>query len=98
MQLFQRGKTLDDIERVEDKEVKDFFEPFSFKATIPLYEVVSESNRYNPFSFEFTTRFLLHYTNWLRKYFRPGNFDDLSLLFEKIRTRYGTSNVSTDMR
>jgi hypothetical protein len=98
MQLFQKGKTVDDIERVEDKEVRDFFEPFTFKATIPLYDMVSESNRYTPFSFEFTTRFLLRYTNWLRKYFRPGNFEDLSLIFERIRTRYGTTNVSTDMR
>ena len=98
MQLFQKGKTLDDIERVEDKEVKDFFEPFTFKATIPLYDMVSESNRYTPFSFEFTTRFILHYTNWLRKQFRSGNFEDLSLLFDKIRSRYGRTNVSTDMR
>ena len=98
MQLFQKGKTLNDIERVEDKEVKEFFEPFTFKATIPLYDMVSESNRYTPFSFEFTTRFLLRYTNWLRKHFRPGNFEDLSLIFERIRTRYGATNVSTDMR
>jgi len=97
MELFERGKTLDDFKRVEDKEVKDFFEPFTFNATIPLYEMVSESNRYTPFSFEFTTRFLLRYTNWLKKHFSPGNFEDLSLLFERIRTRYGTSNVSKDM-
>jgi hypothetical protein len=98
MDLFQKGKTLNDFERVEDKGVKDFFEPFTFKATIPLYEMVAESNRYTRFSFDFTTRFLLNYSNWLRKQFRPGNFEDLSLLFERIRSRYGTSNVSTDMR
>ncbi len=98
MELFKKGKTLDDFKRVEDKEVKDFFEPFTFNAIIPLYEMISESNRYTPFSFEFTIRFLLHYTNWLRKHFKPENFEDLNLLFERIRTRYGTSNVSTDMR
>ena len=32
------------------------------------------------------------------EHFRPGNFEDLSLIFERIRTRYGTTNVSTDMR
>ena len=98
LEIFEKGKTLDDFKRVEDKEVKDFFEPFTFKATIPLYEMVSESNRFTPFSLEFTTRFLLRYTNWLRKHFKSRNFKDLSLLFERIRTRYGTSNVSTDMR
>ncbi|MFX1567235.1 MAG: hypothetical protein ACFFCV_02575 [Promethearchaeota archaeon] len=97
LRTFDMGKTLDDFERVEDKEVRDFFEPFTFKATIPLYEMVSESNRFTPFSFEFTTRFLLRYTNWLRKNFKPENFKGLSILFERIRTRYGTSNVSTDM-
>ncbi len=98
LKLFEKGKTLDDFERVEDKEIKDLLEPFTFKATIPLYEMVSESNRYTPFSFEFTTRFILRYTNWMRKQYKPGNFDDLSLLFDRIKSRYGTSNVSTDMR
>jgi len=98
LKLFEKGKTLDDFERVEDKEIKDLFEPFTFKAIIPLYEMVSESNRYTPFSFEFTTRFMLRYINWMRKQYRPGSFDDLSLLFDRIKKRYGTSNVSTDMR
>jgi len=98
LELFEKGKTLDDIKRVEDKDVSDFFEPFTFKATIPLYEMVSETNRYTPFSFDFTTRFLINYTNWMRRQFRPGNFKDLSLLFERITSRYGTSNVSVDMR
>lgn len=98
LELFEKGKTLDDIKRVEDKEVSDFFEPFTFKATIPLYEMVSETNRYTPFSFDFTTRFLIHYTNWMRRQFRPGNFKDLSLLFERIRTRYAITKISKDMR
>ena len=48
LRIFEKSKTLDDFERVEDKEVRDFFEPFTFNATIPLYEMVSENNRFTP--------------------------------------------------
>ncbi|UCD01337.1 MAG: hypothetical protein JSV23_10740 [Promethearchaeota archaeon] len=96
LELFKKGKTLDDFARVEDKEVKDFFEPFTFRATIPLYEMVSESNRYTPFSFEFTTRFLLTYLNFLKRQFRSQNYDDLRILYERLRTRVNLSNISKE--
>ena len=98
LDLFEKGKTLDDFARVEDKEVKDFFEEFTFRATIPLYEMVSESNRYTHFSFEFTTRFLLTYLNFLKRQFRSHNYDDLRILYERLRTRVNLSNISKDWR
>ncbi|MFX0105258.1 MAG: hypothetical protein ACFE75_07190 [Candidatus Hodarchaeota archaeon] len=96
LELFKKGKTLGDFARVEDKEVKDFFDRFTFKATIPLYEMVTECNKYNHFSFEFNTRFLLAYLRFLQSQFQT--LKDLDILFEKIRSRYGTTNISKDMR
>ena len=98
MVLFKKGKTLDDLERIEDKEIKDFFDRFTFKATIPLYEMVSEANRYNPFTFEFNTRFLLLYLDMFKREVKSHNFKDAEIFFEKIRSRYAKSTVSKDMR
>ena len=96
--LFKKGKTLDDFKRVEDKQIKDFFDKFTFKATIPLYEMVIETNRYTPFSFDFNTRFLLLYLQLMRGSSKSQKYEDLIIFFEKIRNRYGTTNVSKDMK
>ena len=98
LQLFEEGKTIDDLKRLENKKVKDFFERFTFKATIPLYEMAIEPNKYTHFSFEFNTRFLLMYLDFFRNEVRSHNFKDIELFFEKIRSRYATSTVSKDMR
>ncbi|MHA2281033.1 MAG: hypothetical protein ACXAC5_09285 [Promethearchaeota archaeon] len=98
LSLFNKGKTLDDLERIEDKEIKDFFDRFTFKATIPLYEMVVESNRYTPFTFEFNTRFLLLYLDMFKAEVKTHNFKDVEIFFEKIRSRYAKSTVSKDMR
>ena len=98
LSLFKKGKTLDDLERIEDKEIKDFFDRFTFKATIPLYEMAIETNRYNPFTFEFNTRFLLLYLDMFKREVKSHNFKDVEIFFEKIRSRYAKSTVSKDMR
>ncbi|MFX1390785.1 MAG: hypothetical protein ACFE9Z_12035 [Promethearchaeota archaeon] len=98
LKLFEEGKTLDDFKRVEDRKVKDFFDRFTFRATIPLYEMAIEPNKYTNFSFEFSTRFLLMYLDFFRSEVRPNNFKDIDLFFEKIRSRYAVSTVSEDMR
>ncbi|MFX1344259.1 MAG: hypothetical protein ACFFAI_04075 [Promethearchaeota archaeon] len=98
LELFEKGKTLNDFERVEDKGVKDLFDQFTFRATIPLYEMVSESNRYNPFSFEFSIHFVLTYYYWLRDQYKSGTYDELKILFERLKTRVNLSNISKDWR
>ncbi|MFX1417366.1 MAG: hypothetical protein ACFE9N_00450 [Promethearchaeota archaeon] len=98
LKLFEEGKTIDDFKRVEDKKIKDFFDRFTFKATIPLYEMAIEPNKYTHFSFEFNTRFLLMYRDFFNKEVKTNNFKDAKLFFEKIRSRYATTTVSKDMQ
>ena len=98
LKLFEEGKTLDDLKRVQDKKVKDFFDRFTFNATIPLYEMAVEPNKFTPFSFEFNTRFLLKYLDLFQSETKSHDYKDFELFFEKIRSRYAKSNVSKDMR
>jgi len=102
MVLFNNGKTINDLNRVQDKKVKGekkvkgLFERFSFNATIPLYEMVCEMAKYSPFSFEFNTRFLLLYLDKFKREVRSHNFKDVELFFEEIRSLRAKSNVSKD--
>ncbi|MHA2472733.1 MAG: hypothetical protein ACXAES_05810 [Promethearchaeota archaeon] len=98
LKLFEEGKTLDDLKRVQDKKVKDFFKRFSFNATIPLYEMAVEPNKFTPFSFEFNTRFLLKYLDLFKSETKSKDYKDFELFFEKLRSRYAKTNVTKDMR
>jgi len=98
MRIFKKGKSLDDFERIEDKMIKDFFDRFTFKATIPLYEMAIEEHKYSPFSFEFSTRFLFLYLDMFHQDVKSHNFKDVEIFFERIRSRYAKTTVSKDMR
>jgi len=98
MKLFKEGKTIEDFKRVEDQEYKDFFDRFTFKATVPLYEMVSESNRYVPISFDFITRFLLAVYHLYRSiYLKQKGPEGWQLLFERFKNRVYPSNVLKEL-
>jgi hypothetical protein len=99
MQLFKEGKTIEDFKQVEDQIYKDFFDKFTFKATIPLYDMVAESNRYVPISFDFITRFLLAVYNFYRNfYLEERNIQGVKLIFERFKNRvYPSPNVLKEL-
>ncbi|MFX1457349.1 MAG: hypothetical protein ACFFDB_18440 [Promethearchaeota archaeon] len=98
MDLFKKGKTIDDLERIEDKKIKQFFDRFTFQATIPLYEMSIEDHKYSPFSFDFNTRFLLLYLEMFKNEVRTHNFEDVDIFFEKLRSRFAKTTISKDMK
>jgi hypothetical protein len=95
MKLFKEGKTIEDFKRVEDQIYKDFFDKFTFKATIPLYDMVAESNRYVPISFDIITRFLLGVYHLYRDIFlKQKDLESWQLLFERFKNRVYPSNLN----
>ncbi|MFX1601411.1 MAG: hypothetical protein ACFFB6_12500 [Promethearchaeota archaeon] len=99
MKLFKEGKTIDDFKRVEDQVYKDFFDKFTFKATIPLYDMVAESNRYTPITFDFITRFIIAVYNFYRTiYLKERNHEGWRLLFERFKNRVYPSNITKELR
>ena len=99
MKLFKEGKTIDDFKRVEDQVYKDFFDKFTFKATIPLYDMVAESNRYVPISFDFITRFIIAVYHFYRSiYLKERGHEGWKLLFERFKNRVYPSNIVKELR
>ncbi|MFX1478074.1 MAG: hypothetical protein ACFFCI_08075 [Promethearchaeota archaeon] len=97
MNLFKEGKTFEDFKRVEDTEYKDVFDRFTFKATVPLYDMVAESNRYNTIPFEFITSFLMFVYRLYKKNIRKNNYEDLQLIFERFKNRVYPSNITKEL-
>ncbi len=99
MKLFKEGKTIEDFKRVEDQVYKDFFDKFTFKATIPLYDMVSESNRYTRISFDFITRFLMAVYHFYKKiYLKEKSPDGWIQIFERFRHRTYPSNITKELK
>lgn len=99
MILFKEGKTIEDFKRVEDQVYKDFFDKFTFKATIPLYDMVAESNRFTPMSFDFITRFLMSVYHFYKKiYLKEKSPEGWIQVFERFRNRTYPSNITKELK
>ncbi len=99
MKLFKEGKTIEDFKRVEDQVYKDFFDKFTFKATIPLYDMVAESNRYTPITFDFITRFLIGVYNFYKNiYLKEESPKGWIQIFERFKHRTYPSNITKELR
>jgi hypothetical protein len=99
MKLFKEGKTIEDFKRVEDQVYKDFFDKFTFRATIPLYDMVAESNRYTPISFNFITRFLIAVYHFYKNiYLKEKSPKGWIQVFERFRNRTYPSNITKELR
>jgi hypothetical protein len=95
--LFKEGKSFEDFKRVEDTEYKDVFDSFTFKATVPLYDMVAESNRYVSIPFDFVASFIMLIYKLYRKNIRKNNYDDVQLIFERFKNRTYPSNITQEM-
>jgi len=59
MESFAKGKSLEDFENFVDGAFIEFQNPFSFSATIPIYEPAIKLNRYTNLDIDNTIKFLL---------------------------------------
>jgi len=99
MKLFKEGKTIEDFKRVEDQVYKDFFDKFTFKATIPLYDMVAESNRYTPISFDFIARFIIGVYHFYKNiYLKEKSPLGWKLIFERFKNRVYPSNIAKELK
>ncbi|MEJ2276605.1 MAG: hypothetical protein P8Y70_02480 [Candidatus Lokiarchaeota archaeon] len=65
MENFERGKSIKDFDSFVDGKVQEFYDEFSFKATIPFYEMVVETNRYTDFRVSDMLKFFISYRRFL---------------------------------
>lgn len=97
LKLFNEGKTFEDLKTKEDKEYKDVFDAFTFKATVPLYDMVAESNRYISIPFDFVASFIMFVYRLYKKNIRKNNYEDVQLIFERFKNRAYPSNITQEL-
>ncbi len=91
IKILETGKTLDEFKDYVDKEFKESYDKFTFKAAIPIYEMAVELNRFE-IDFKRMLEFLLMIRNY---YLKTSVFDmvELKKIFERLKKRVLTNNT-----
>ena len=88
LKIFEEGKTLDDFDKLVDKEIDNFYEPLSANVLLPVYESEVSMNKYLIAGFKEN----MHLFFGMRKVVMSGvDLDDYQTLqtsFNRIKKRY----------
>ncbi|MFX0018400.1 MAG: hypothetical protein ACFFAK_01610 [Promethearchaeota archaeon] len=98
MDIFQKGKGLDDFERFVDIGMSSFYEGFSFRATIPQHEPSLEKNRYSGLTFGRITSYLFSFRKYLLKNIEMRDFSTIKNLLERFKNYALANKTAKDYR
>lgn len=96
LSIFEKGKTLDDFNKVVDSEIDELYNQFGFKAIVPFHELVFKMNRYT----EIDIFSMLNFILTMRKYYTQGvdphNLEAFKLSLERIKTSWFSDKLLKD--
>ncbi len=73
LNIFEKGKSLDDLESSADKEIQSLYERISFRAIIPYYEQTIKINKYEPMEFDSLIDLFLKFRNFILGKNKPSD-------------------------
>lgn len=94
MDIFEKGKTLDDLDNVVDKQLGKFFGKFTFQANLPFYEAAVETNRYTNFHFMKSPGFLLAYRKTSMETMNPPTNVTIKIWFNRIKNFFLANKIT----
>ncbi len=97
LKIFEKGKTLDDFDRLQDKKTKSFFDKYSANVFVPIVEPMLRESRYSSDDFNKNARFYLAARDILLGDLEPYDYEGLMKSFERLKRRYLYSGLSRDI-
>jgi len=88
LKIFQEGKSLDDFDRLVDKELDSFYKPISAEFIVPFIETEVRMNRYSIGLFEENMRFLLGSRKSIMKDIDYDDPSTIVTMFNRIKKRF----------
>lgn len=98
LDMFERGKSFADFDRLVDKDVDELFEGMTFNATIPFYEIFLETNRYTYKEWSRWAHFFLILKKFYNKNLQPRNAKSLKITFERMKKYWVSNKIIKDAR
>lgn len=98
LKIFEKGKTIEDFDKVVDRETIDIFDKITYKAVMPLHDIVFKTNRYNIIDLNSMLGIFIT----LRKMYLSGNdildIEDLKKIFERMRVYLSFNKLLKDTK
>jgi hypothetical protein len=93
LNAFEEGKTLEDFDRFVDQEVYSFYDEFSFKALIPLYEMVVETNKYTKIDYERTIHFFSQMHDFFKRFLKKRDINKIETFLKRIKNYFNQNKI-----
>jgi len=88
LKAFEKGKTLEDFDRMLDREIDELYNQFTMKTIVHYYEAGVELNRYNTMSFKKTMRYQYTWLGLFKNLVDPLDPSSLQMFFDRMRNFY----------
>ncbi len=98
MEIFNRGKTLNDFAKFVDQQTENFFEKLTFKAVIPFHEEIVRTHRYNDLSFRHAANFLFAIRKVYLDGIEPYDYNKFQEKFNILRNFYLENKIAKEIR
>lgn len=95
---FEKGKTLDDFEKVQIPEIRAYTERFEAKFFVPFIEPALKADKYMEFDPDENSLYFSALRSVFSHNLAPYNYDAVKLFFNELRKQYITSGLNKDMR
>lgn len=96
MEIFSKGKTLDDFDIFVDSEIQGFFDKISFKGMIPYYENAVKTNRYSNLTLDNTPQFFLALRRLYMGMMDPRDPKSIKNVFDRIGKYLLSNNLTKE--
>ena len=97
MKHLEKGKTLDDLNKIIDEEVENFYDQITFKAITPLYNEFVEMNKYNFDNVNSIFLIMEMFHNFMKNQFKV-DFYDLKHIAERLETFLKTNKLTKSLK
>ena len=88
MKIYEKGKNLDDFQRLINKDVKDFFDQLSTNVHLPFLEVYAKPSIYINIDYKNLIRILTLSRQFYTKNMDPYDINSIYNSFNRIKDRY----------
>jgi len=98
LQVFEKGKTLDDFEKFLDHEMRDFLnDDGTSQLYIPYIEPAVGKNKYSLVDLKSSIEYFMAFFRIYRKSVDPYNINSIKLFFDRIKNRYMSSGLTKEI-
>lgn len=97
MKIYEKGKTLDDFQRLINRDVKDFFDQLSTNVHLPFLEVYAKPSTYIEIDYKNLMRILNISKQFYTKDMDPYDINSLHNSFNRIKERYFEMGITKSL-